>query len=266
VVTGGAPVSRDNVRDFKKIAPNSEIWVLYGSTEVEPIAHIEAEQMINEKSQSDIDPELEDLGVNVGRIDSGLDFKFIEIDKNPISVSTQEELESLERPQGEVGELIVSGDHVCRDYYNDDKAFERAKILDEKGTVWHRTGDLGRLDPQGNLWLVGRIHNAINRDGVYFFPVQAENIMKKLDFVSRCAYLGVPDAKLGEKTVCVISPNEKARLDNEFMVSEIGRIMKKNKITFDQILLYNDIPLDSRHHSKVEYAILRRDLQKQGLV
>ena len=53
VVTGGAPISRDNVRDFLRIAPRAACWVLYGSTEVEPMAHIEAREMLAQPENPD---------------------------------------------------------------------------------------------------------------------------------------------------------------------------------------------------------------------
>jgi len=265
IVTGGAPVSRDNVKDMKAAAPNAEIWVLYGSTEVEPIAHIEAVKMINLKSASDSDPEMEDEGVNVGTVDSGLDYKFIKINKDSVKVMSDSDWTSIERPTGEVGELVVSGEHVCRDYFNNTDAFSRAKILDHNNVVWHRTGDLGRIGEDGNLWLVGRVHNAIHRGGDYCYPVRAEVVMKKLPFVKYCAYLGMPDSKLGEKVYAVYAVEEGAKGDSEKWDAEVARILGKNKILFDRIVQFQEIPLDARHHSKVEYHVLRDQLTNKGL-
>ncbi|WP_127716971.1 AMP-binding protein [Halobacteriovorax sp. HLS] len=266
VVTGGAPVSRDNIVDFTKVAPNAEILVLYGSTEVEPIAHISAKEMIEIKSVTEDDPELVDEGVNVGHLDGGLQYKFIKISKGTVSVNSDSDFESITLKDGEVGELIVSGEHVCRDYYNNEEAFSRAKILDHNGIVWHRTGDLGKLDDQKNLWLVGRVHNAIIRSEQYLFPVRAEIVLKKLPFTKYCAYLGVEDQELGEKTVCVVAPREENSLTDSQMISEIERIMKKNSIIVDKVIIFSDIPMDARHHSKVEYDILRKDLKSKGLI
>ena len=263
-VTGGAPVSRDNVVDFKAIAPSADIWVLFGSTEVEPMAHIEAKEMIAMKTRASDDPEWVDEGVNVGHTAEGLEYRFLKIIKGPVEIKAATDWKSIEVPKGEVGELIVAGEHVCRNYYNDEEAFKRAKILDEKGVVWHRTGDLGRIDSSGCLWIVGRVHNAIQRDSRYVFPVRAEIIMKKLPFVKLCAYLGVSDAKLGEKTVCVLAPNDGA--DLEKLRAEVIRIMAKNGMPVDQVVFRDRIPMDPRHHSKVEYDVLRKELLDANLV
>lgn len=264
VVTGGAPISRDNLVDFKSIAPKAETWVLYGSTEVEPMAHIEAEEMIQFKSRSQEDPEWVDEGVNVGRMVDGLQYRFLKVDKRPIQIESSKSWAALEVPPNEVGELIVAGEHVCRDYYNNSEAFSRAKIIDENQTVWHRTGDLARLDSEGYLWIVGRVHNAIQRGSSYEFPVRAEIILKKLPFVKLAAYLGMPDETLGEKAICVVTPRENADLKEDqkrfHFVSEIKRIMGKNGVPVDGIVLRESIPMDARHNSKVEYEVLRKEI------
>ena len=257
VVTGGAPISKDDVQRMRDVAPNAEILVLYGSTEVEPMAHIEAHEMLSE--QAPADPEMVEPGVNVGRLDSGLKAKFIKIDKEPVYVNSQEDWKKVEVKSSDVGELIVAGEHVCEKYFNNEEAFFRAKIKDHEGVVWHRTGDLGFLDQQQNLWIVGRVHNAIKRGDEYFFPVKAEIILKRFPFVKKAAFLGMEDKKLGEKNVAVFSTAE-VGLDIEKAKKEIKRVLEKNKFKVDQVIHVDDIPMDPRHHSKVEYGMLKKKI------
>lgn len=257
VVTGGAPISRDDVAKMKSVAKNAEILVLYGSTEVEPMAHIEAVEMLAEIQDKDL--EIVEAGVNVGALDSGLSYKFIRIEKDAVFVKSPSDWKNLEVNPGEVGELIVAGEHVCERYFNNEEAFFRAKIKDEKGVVWHRTGDLGKLDQHKNLWIVGRVHNAINRNGSYFFPVRAEIILKKFPFVQRAAFLGISDPVLNEKTYAVFSSND-TNLNIEEAKKEIRRVMEKNQFVVDEILHVDDIPMDPRHHSKVEYEVLKKKI------
>lgn len=263
IVTGGAPVSNDDVALMKKVAPNAEILVLYGSTEVEPMAHIEANEMLNQSNNPD--PEWVDDGVNVGKFDDGLSVRYLKINKDNIYINKASDWDNLLVKHGQVGEIIVSGEHVCQGYYNNEEAFYRAKIRDENGVVWHRTGDLGRVDQHGNLWLVGRVHNAINRNGEYLFPVRSEVVMSKLSFVKQCAFLGMPDSKLGEATYAVFNLKEgEDEGQLEQYKKEIKRILDKNHITVDKIVYFKEIPMDPRHHSKVEYAVLREALQKES--
>lgn len=259
VVTGGAPITNQNLKDFLKISTQSEIWVLYGSTEVEPIAHIEAQEILAEENSS------QDQGVNVGEFAEGLEYKFVKIHKGPIDLQNSD-WSDWEVEPGEVGEICVAGAHVCKSYYNYPEATKATKIVDKQSKVWHRTGDLGRLDQNWKLWLVGRVHNAIQRDGQWLFPVQAEILLKQHAFVKRAAYLGVPDKKLGEKTYAVISLKSEFSQDSESnFQKQIESTLRSRDFPVDGVFLMQDIPMDPRHHSKVEYSVLRQqilDLEK----
>ncbi|MCX7978153.1 MAG: AMP-binding protein, partial [Bdellovibrionaceae bacterium] len=250
--------SKDDVRAFYDIAPQSDLWILYGSTEAEPMAHIEGREMLADPPHPD--PEVVEEGVNVGHISEDIDYKFIKLVDGPLELGKGGWSE-LEVPTGEVGEFICTGDHVCRDYYNNPGAFKSTKILDADGRVWHRTGDLAYLDKNKKLWIVGRVNNAIARGGKYYFPVRAEVILKRLDFVYRCAFLGLPDTNLGQKTAAVIElkkDQQAETFDFNHAKSEIRRVFGKNSIPVDEIYFVKAIPMDPRHHSKVEYSVLRR--------
>lgn len=266
VVTGGAPISKDDVKAFYEIAPQTDLWILYGSTEAEPMAHIEGRDMLKESNITD--PEIIEEGVNVGHISEDIDYRFIRIKDGPIELKDSP-WSKIEVPDGEVGEFICTGDHVCRDYYNNPDAFKTTKILDEKNRVWHRTGDLAYIDSEKNLWIVGRVNNAIERAGKYYFPVRAEVLLKRMDFTYRCAFLGVEDSKLGQATYAVVELKEgidKTTFDFAAAKKEIQRVFEKNKIPVDEIKFVNKVPMDPRHHSKVEYKVLRDQLKEPGVV
>lgn len=266
VVTGGAPISKDDVSAFYEIAPQTVIWVLYGSTEAEPMAHIEGRDMLKELKSHD--PEIVDEGVNVGHISEDIDYKFIRIIDGPIEFS-QTSWETLEVPPGQVGEFICTGDHVCRDYYNNPEAFIATKISDNTNRVWHRTGDLAFIDKESNLWIVGRVNNVIKRAGEYYFPVRAEILLKRFDFTLRGAYLGMPDPKLRQAAYVAIEIKQdidQEKFNFESAKKEICRIFEKNSIPVDVIRFVAKIPMDSRHHSKVEYNTLRQELEKAEVI
>lgn len=255
VVTGGAPITNDDLRGFKAIAPEAEIWVLYGSTEVEPIAHIEADDLLDPTHP----PTEDDFGVNVGHFAEELDYKFIRIHPDNIELDDGT-WEGWEVDDGEVGEIIVSGPHVCKSYYNNPKATRETKIIDDDGAVWHRTGDLGYLDDHGRVWLVGRVHNAIRRGDEWVFPVQAEIALKGLSFTDRVAFLGIPDDELGEKTYAAISLVDGADKADEHYREETRAILETDEIPVDGVEVMDDIPMDPRHQSKVEYDKLREQI------
>jgi acyl-CoA synthetase (AMP-forming)/AMP-acid ligase II/pimeloyl-ACP methyl ester carboxylesterase len=266
MVTGGAPISRDDVEKYYQIAPQSELWVLYGSTEAEPMAHIEGRAMIKDKRNADA--EIVEEGVNVGHISEDVDYKFIKLVNGPITLGSNGWKE-FEVPVGEVGEFICTGDHVCKEYYNNPEAFLATKIKGLNGAVFHRTGDLGYLDRENNLWLVGRVNNAIVRGGKYYFPVKSEVIVKRLPFTYRCAFFGLADAKLGQKTCVAIElpvTIDAATFEFAEAKKEVIRIFAKNNTPLDEVYFVKAVPMDPRHHSKVEYSVLKKQLSEPGVI
>jgi olefin beta-lactone synthetase len=253
IVTGGAPISKEDIAGIRAAAPGSEIRILYGSTEVEPIASVGADEILNNDGRE---------GVLVGTISADLDFRFIRIHREPVELK-EDEWKDWDTARGEIGELLVSGPHVCQEYYNNPAAFMAAKIRERTGKIWHRTGDLGFLDEGDRLWLVGRVHNAIMRQGRYLFPVRAERLLRNLHFVRQAAYVGMADPLLGEKACAVISLHQ--GYDPSALAlykEEVSRILREQGIPLDDIRVLDEIPMDPRHHSKVEYSRLKNMLGK----
>lgn len=142
---GGARVPVPLLQRLAQRLPGCALYVIYGSTEAEPIAFL------------DVRPQLEEL------------------------VATEHRGALVGRPVDEVdlrledGEILVAGDHVNEGYLDDPEADARHKLRETlpDGTVrtWHRTGDVGFLDEGGRLWLLGRIGEAI--EGRWPLPTEA---------------------------------------------------------------------------------------------
>jgi non-ribosomal peptide synthetase component E (peptide arylation enzyme) len=230
------------------MAPAAQVCILYGSTEVEPIAHITC---------SAAQPPLDGDGVCVGRIAHGLECKLIRLTREPIAL-TDRGWNEWEVQPGMPGELVVCGEHVCEGYYRDPVAFLQAKIRDANGRIWHRTGDVCRTDPQGRIWIVGRVHNAICRGGEILFPVRPETVMKRLPFVAAAAFVGLPDAALGERTCAAFSVRSQQSPPDT--TAAVRNALEAEHILVDEVRCVHEIPLDPRHHSKVQYVLLREQL------
>lgn len=254
IVTGGAPVTKEDIAAINAAAPGSEIRILYGSTEVEPIASVGADEILNDDSDRE--------GVLVGTISADLDFRFIRIQHGPVELK-EEQWKEWDIAKGEIGELLVSGPYVCQEYYNNPGAFSAAKIRERTGKIWHRTGDLGFLDTRNRLWLVGRVHNAILRQAAYLFPVRAERLLRTLDFVRQAAFVGIEDTLLGEKACAVISLHQGYDPSAvEYYREKVSMVLGEQRIPLDDIRILENIPMDPRHHSKVEYSRLKELLGK----
>jgi 2-furoate---CoA ligase len=72
--------------------------------------------------------------------------------------------------------------------------------------AWYRTGDLGRLDADGELWVIGRVDDMIICAGENIYPEEVEDALIRTGLVAGCAVVGLPDERLGEKVVAFIEP------------------------------------------------------------
>jgi 2-furoate---CoA ligase len=105
-------------------------------------------------------------------------------------------------PEGE-GEILchMSSDEAFTGYWNRPDADEKA-IRDG----WYRTGDVGRLDEDGDLWVVGRVDDMIISGGENIHPVEVEEVLARAPGVREVAVIGVPDDRWGQRVVaCVVA-------------------------------------------------------------
>ena len=247
LLTGGAPVHDFQLKKWRKAFSKADVQIVYGSTEAEPVAHISLEDRLNTDSKA---------GFCSGKPTSLVKTKIIEINKGSIAVDKT--LDDLALEDGEVGELIVTGKHVCKDYFNNPQAVEENKIIDKDGAIWHRMGDTGYFDKNGRFWLIGRIHSTICRKGKQYHPQIIEEIARYNDKrIKNIAVLGVADGFLGEKLILVVESQEKNSLK-----MEIKQRLEDNQIPVDDIIIRNaSLPLDPRHNSKIDYNKLRKMLK-----
>jgi long-chain acyl-CoA synthetase len=100
---------------------------------------------------------------------------------------------------GEVGEVLLSGPPVMLGYYNNPEA--TAETLQDG---WVRTGDLGKLDSDGFLSIVGRKKDLIIRGGANIYPTEVEDALYGHPAVAECAVIGRPDQVYGEIVEAVL--------------------------------------------------------------
>ena len=117
--------------------------------------------------------------------------------------------EGREVPAGTTGEVAIRGPNVMKGYVNNAAANREAFA---KG--WFRTGDLGVIDRDGYLTLIGRIKEFINRGGEKIGPREVEEVLLAHDAVFEAAAFPVPDPALGEEVgaAVVLKPGAKASL------------------------------------------------------
>ena len=102
-----------------------------------------------------------------------------------------------------VGEVLARGQNVMLGYYNNDEATE-AVIQDR----WLKTGDLGKLDEDGNLYIVGRSKDVIiDSNGKNIYPDEIEELYGKSEFIKELSVVGLPDEEGGEKISALVVPD-----------------------------------------------------------
>lgn len=109
-----------------------------------------------------------------------------------------------EVPRGETGEIIasLSSPEAFAGYWKRPDATARAL---REG--WYFTGDLGRLDEEGELYVVGRVDDMVITGGENVYPEEVENVLARSPLVARAAVIGAPDERWGQKLVAFIEPN-----------------------------------------------------------
>lgn len=105
------------------------------------------------------------------------------------------------RPTGESGQLWVRGENVMLGYWNNPEA--TAGVFDGE---WFATGDVARVDADGNIFIVDRIKDMVLRNGYSVYPREIEDVLYTHDLVQSVAVLGVPDERVGEEIVAVVVP------------------------------------------------------------
>ncbi|PKU63049.1 oxalate--CoA ligase [Dendrobium catenatum] len=127
------------------------------------------------------------------------------------------------RPPGFPGEVCIRGPNVTKGYKNNTEVNQAAFLHG-----WFHTGDIGFVDDDGYLHLVGRIKELINRGGEKISPIEVDAVLLAHPGVSQAVAFGVPDDKYGEEINCAVIPREGTEID----VEEMKSYCKKNLASF----------------------------------
>ncbi|HSK71376.1 MAG TPA: AMP-binding protein, partial [Pyrinomonadaceae bacterium] len=102
-----------------------------------------------------------------------------------------------------VGEVLARGQNIMLGYYNNEEATEA--VLQDR---WLKTGDLGKLDEDGNLYIVGRSKDVIiDSNGKNIYPDEIEDLYGKSPFIKELSVVGLPDEDGGEKIAALVVPD-----------------------------------------------------------
>ncbi len=223
-ICGSAPLALQTIEDFKKTFPKASLLEGYGLSECSPLVSVNRPG--KEKVSS--------VGVPI----FGVQVKIVDE-------------EMVELPVGEVGEIIVKGDNVMQGYLNNPSATDATII-----NGWLRTGDLGKMDHDGYIYIVDRLKDLIISKGQNVYPREIEEIIYKLDEVECCAVVGVKDELEDEEVVAFVQFKEGMSKD----ANEIKSYLKQRLANFKvpkSVFIAQELPRNATG------KVLKRVLKEQ---
>lgn len=245
--TGGAPVFARLLDELGACAPDADVDAVYGSTEAEPIAHLNAR---------DLRPE-DRLAMRRGNgLLSGVPISEIQLRiirdgwGRALGSLSAAEFQRMQLAAGQSGEIVVAGAHVLKGYLHG-RGNEETKFSVD-GEVWHRTGDAGKLDEQGRLWLLGRCSARIMDDHGELYPFAAECVAMEHPGVRRAAVV----SHEGKRLLAIEPRPGFDRLASDALCGDLSWAHLEN------MREVNRLPVDKRHNAKIDYPALRELLQK----
>jgi non-ribosomal peptide synthetase component E (peptide arylation enzyme) len=233
IITGGASCPIETIREFRA-RMQGHLIELYGMLETG----------FHTYTRLDDDPEA--VTGTVGTVSSGLGLRLIDESGRDVAAGAE-------------GEIAALGPSVHLGYHKNPSA--NAELFTSDG--WFRTGDLGQFDGAGNVKIVGRLKEMINRGGKKFFPREIEEILYTHPKILHAAIVGVPDSRLGERNcLCVIlRPGQTIALD------EVVGYLKDGVATYklpETIEIFDELPFTPT--GKIQrHVLVKRVLERRGV-
>ena len=232
VITGGASCPLETIREYRA-RMQGQLIELYGMLETG----------FHTYTRLTDDPEA--VSGTVGRPASGMGLRLIDAQGRDVA-------------PGAEGEIGAHGPSVHLGYHKNPGANTELFTVDG----WFRTGDLGQFDAAGNLKIVGRLKEMINRGGKKFFPREIEEILYTHPKILHAAIVGVPDPRLGERNCLCVIPRAGAAITLEEVVAFLRNQVATYKLP-EILEVVDELPFTPT--GKIQrYLLSRRILERRA--
>ena len=232
VITGGASCPLETIREYRA-RMQGQLIELYGMLETG----------FHTYTRLTDDPEA--VSGTVGRPASGMGLRLIDDQGRDVA-------------PGDEGEISAHGPSVHLGYHKNPVV--NAELFTVDG--WFRTGDLGQFDAAGNLKIVGRLKEMINRGGKKFFPREIEEILYTHPKILHAAIVGVPDPRLGERNCLCVIPRAGAAITLEEVVAFLRNQVATYKLP-EILEVVDELPFTPT--GKIQrYLLSRRILERRA--
>ncbi len=226
-VVAGSPISRKEYEAICGRFKNMKLQPAYGQTETSPCVSI-----------AHWDDPMELKANSVGKILEHVDVRIVDPSTNALLDVNMD------------GEIQVKGYNVMNGYYN--RLEETKKTILEDG--WLRTGDIGRLDEEGNLYITGRLKEIIIRSGENIAPKEIETEIRKVEWVQDVKVIGIPSPMTQEAVVACLVVKKGYQEDIEDMLDFLGDRLAHYKIP-EHVILFKEFPMNAS--GKIHLAKLK---------
>jgi olefin beta-lactone synthetase len=250
----GAPVSPVVIRELSSLFEGGEVCTPYGATEALPVTNIGHQEILSETAAKTD----QGAGVCIGTAVKGVTVRIIPISDDPIENWN----EALALPPNEIGEVVVKGVMVTREYLNRPEETAKAKINSPDG-VWHRMGDIGYLDEKGRLWFCGRKAHRVETTQGMMLPVCCESIFNQHPKVARTALVGIGEPGKQKPVLVVELLPEYTPANEETRKRIVAELLvlgtsHTHTLSIKDIRFHPAFPVDVRHNAKIQ----RQELAK----
>lgn len=260
LVMFGAPVSVLIHKKFKPILTNGTTYTPYGATEALPVSNISGEFILKSTALLTENGK----GTCIGKVVPGTMVKIIKITDKVIENLSDAKILT----ENYVGEIIVKGPTVTKEYLNLPNKTKEAKIYEGSDT-WHRMGDMGFIDSEGLLWFLGRKAHRIETTEGMITPIPCEAIFNKHPAVKRSALVGL--GIMGSQIPAIVIERRDGQFlsgkERSIFESELFSIAKQYPHTagIQKIFLSKHFPVDVRHNIKIDRLKLKAEIESHEI-
>jgi non-ribosomal peptide synthetase component E (peptide arylation enzyme) len=231
VITGGASAAIETIRDYQK-RMKGHLIELYGMLETG----------FHTYTRFTDDPQK--VNGTIGRVAGQMELRLMDEAGNDV-------------PSGAVGEIAALGPSVHLGYHNNPQA--NADTFTPQG--WFRTGDLGTfVDNAGNVQIVGRRKEIINRGGKKFFPREVEEVLYTHPKIMHAAMVGIADPRLGERNCLCVIPRVGQQLELEEIVAFLKGQVADYKLP-EMLVRVEELPFTAT--GKIRRHVLREQMERR---
>lgn len=256
ILMAGAPAPSQLLDRLKKIVPDGEIFTPYGATECLPVSTISATEILRETARwTHVG-----RGTCVGHPVPGVTIRIVSVVDGELTDDLVREL-----PGEEIGEILVTGPSVTREYDRLEEATRLSKWVDRDGRTWHRMGDLGYRDAGGRLWFCGRVaERVVTADRVYYTECCEPVFNAHADLIQRSALIAWqagPDSPV-EPAIVIERPDGR-ELDRDFLRLAADDCPATRGIR--RFYFHKSFPVDVRHNAKINRRLLAREFMGRSV-